>query len=147
METKFCPKNEKGMSIVETVAAMTIVSTALGGVALLMLSYQLQNVRNEIKSGGVAAAEQVLDQLRQCNVNTLPSSGTVTIPASNTATTSPCGSTINPLNYMGNKFYSAQITYCQNTSYCDSSTRQVQVRIFYENTNVFQAETVYTALQ
>ena len=142
-----CLNQERGASIVEMMASMAMVSTAMAGVGTLMMSYQLQNIRNEIKSGAVIAGEQVLEQLRQCSVNTLPNSGTTTIPANNAPTTSPCGSTITPLTFMGNKFYRAQITYCQNRSYCDSSTRQVQVQVFYENASIFQVETVYTAVQ
>jgi type II secretory pathway pseudopilin PulG len=141
------PAHERGLTIVENIAAMTIMFAAMGGVAMLMLSYQLQNVKNEIKSGGIAAAEQLMDQLRQCNTRTLPKSGTTTIPASNTVTVKFCGLAIPPLRYAGNKLFSAKVTYCKNSTYCDDKTRHLNVEIFYENTSIYQTETVYTALQ
>lgn len=140
-------KNEQGFTLSEAVIGSLIVFSALAGTVPLMIGYQLKTIESEIKSGAIAAASQIMDQLRQCEVSTLPSSGTTTIPASNTATTSPCGTTIPPLQYMGDKSYSAQISYCQNSSNCDTNTRQIQVQIFYGNKTQFQAETVYTSLQ
>jgi type II secretory pathway pseudopilin PulG len=146
MITKFYQKDERGLTMVETLIAMVILFGALAGAVPLMMAYSLQNIRNEIKSGALAASSQVMDQLRQCDVTTLPRSGTTTIPATTTSTTSPCGTTIQPLQYTG-KLYGATITYCQNTSYCDTNTRQVQIQISYNNANVYQAETVYTNFQ
>lgn len=106
--------------------------------------YRTATIRNDMRIGAIAVSQQIADTIRQQDIATLPSSGTLSTLPTSTA------DSLSSLSYKG-KTYAANITYCQNNTYCDTSSRHITIRVFpYGDTSqtpLYQLETVYTKLQ
>jgi type II secretory pathway pseudopilin PulG len=135
--------SEQGMTLIETIVAMLIFFIALTALIPLFMTYRLATVQNEIKLGAVAVSQRVMDEVRQVDVASLPNSGSRSLPGSSLYTG---GTSITSLPYAG-KNYSATVTYCQTTTYCDANSRQVQVQVSYGGRSIYQIETIYTRLE
>jgi type II secretory pathway pseudopilin PulG len=158
MATRSKHKRIEGFSLVEAVVGMVMFLSAAAGLMPLIIISRTFSLQSDSRIGAIAVSQQLMDTLRQADVATLPSSGT--------ATTLPSGDSIASLPYKG-RTYSATITYCENTTLCDSATRQIKVKIYHDGNTVanptrtcdsssrndnpecpiYQLETIYARLQ
>ncbi len=155
-------RNIKGFTLVEALVGLIMFAAALGGLLPLMMVSRTMALQNDGRIGAIAVAQQVMDSLRQIDVACIPSTGTdVTKLPDRTCPSPPTstGDSIASLPYKG-KTYSATITYCANSStYCDTTTRLIRVRVFQDGntadvparpasaTPIYQLETIYARLQ
>lgn len=130
-------QSEKGLTLVEAVVSMLIFFIALGSIVPISLNYSLAAIRNEQKTGAIAISQQILDEVRQFDIRTLPSGNT-------TVTTLPSGDPL-PHSVMG-RDYSPQITYCEtaNANYCKPDSRHIKVEVFRDGQSIYEVDTVFT---
>ncbi len=164
MQTKLMCKQDRGFTLVEAIVGLVMFAALLGGLFPLIMVSRAYTLKSDSRIGASAVAQQIMDTLRQQDIATLPTSGTVTtLP---TATQDSLAS----LPYKG-KIYSATITYCQNSALCSNDpqgkpdTVHLIVSVYQDgNTSstptrtcaagnpnqfgcpVYQLETVYTKL-
>ena len=126
----------RGMTIIEALFAIVLISIALGAIAPSLTSYKRINDQTELRTGGVSAAQQVLDGLRRQTFENWPHSGaTATIQT-------------------GLADYQTKVTYASpllgpcadDAADCptDPSTRYITVEVKHDNKVVYEVETVYT---
>ena len=123
--------DEKGFSLVEAVVAMGILAIVLLGIVPTVQVLMNANTISEQRSNAVAAAQEVIEALRQQSPSSLPTSGT-----SATQTVS-----------VGTRDYEVIAHYCTKTQYCNDDMRHVVLEVNYAGRNVYIVETVYTRLQ
>ena len=126
----------RGMTIIEALFAIVLISIALGSIAPSLTSYKRINDRTELRTGGVSAAQQVLDGLRRQAFENWPHSGATVDVQTGLAT------------------YQAKVTYASpllgpcadDATDCptDPSTRYITVEVKHDNNVVYEVETVYT---
>jgi prepilin-type N-terminal cleavage/methylation domain-containing protein len=123
--------SEKGFSLVESLCALAILGIALIGVVPTF--YVLVNVDtlSEQRSNAVAAAQQVMEGLRQASPSSLPSSGS----------SSP------QMVSVGQHDYEVTAHYCTNSTFCSTDMRHIVLEVSFGGRNVYIVETVYTRLQ
>ena len=131
-------QTEQGFTLVETIVALVIFLLILVFMMPMFANQRISTLNNEIKMGAVEVSQQIMDNLRQTDIATLPSSGSTT--------TLPSGQSITSIPAMG-KVYSATITYCENAAYCSASTRHIKVKVRHHEQTVYTVETVYSRLQ
>ena len=149
MQTRLKAKSESGFTLVEAVVGMIIFLIASTAIVPVFATYRLATIRNDVKVGAVAIAQQVMDTVRITDALTLDPANTLL-----TETTYPAsapgvgGQSLSALSYKG-KTYSASITYCKNASFCTSTSKHVVINVFQGGSTapVFQLETVYSSLQ
>lgn len=145
-------RTDAGLTLVEALAALVIFMTVLGFMIPLFANQRLDTINNEIKTGAVALSQEILDQVRQAPINTLPP-----IPPSLSATTTDLplllgqttATSVGTITKMG-KSYNATIFYCPDTPtdiYCNSNARHIKVQVSYNDKIIYTVETVYTQLQ
>ena len=134
-----------GLTLLETVVSMPIFLAVLAGVVPVYMVYKLQTLNNPVRTGAVVGSQQILEQIRQINaVDTLPSTGTFNqMPT-------PISSSLNNLDAYG-KTYSAQISYCEKATFCNTTSRYIRVAVFQQFGNgslssapVYEVSTVFT---
>ena len=57
--------NKKGMTVIEAVVAMSILSIVMAAVLPAFMTFAQTNARSELRSGAVVAAQQVMDTMRR----------------------------------------------------------------------------------
>ena len=67
--------NHRGFPLLEALVAMGLLAIMLVGVVPVFFSLMATNTRNEERSGAVAVAQQVMEELRQQDPATMPESG------------------------------------------------------------------------
>lgn len=134
-----------GLTLLETVVSMLIFLAVLAGVVPVYMVYKLQAINNPVRTGAVVVSQQILEKIRQINdVDTLPSTGTFSqMPA-------PISNPLSNLDAYG-KNYSAQISYCEKATFCDTTSRYIRVAVFQHFGNgslssapVYEVSTVFT---
>jgi type II secretory pathway pseudopilin PulG len=138
-----------GITLVETLVSLLIFFAVVAGVVPIYTTYRLQTLRNPVRIGAIAVSQQIMDELRQQPINTLPNSGFVS------DVTSPAGTTLtNKSSY--NKKFNAKIFFCEaaKTQFCDPNSRYIRVAVFqaFENgtvsdTPVYEVSTIYTKFE
>jgi general secretion pathway protein I len=121
--------NKLGVSIIEAVVALAILSVALAAVTPAFISFSQVNTKTELKSGAVAAAQQVLDGLRQQAFTDWPSALNVDA---------------------GSRRYDVGLVVCSaGTAGCLSSNnaRHVRLEVRYGGKSYYTVETVLTKLE
>jgi type II secretory pathway pseudopilin PulG len=165
MMTKFNQKRSEGFTLVEAVVGLVMFAAAAAGLVPLIMISRTFALQSDSRIGGIAVAQQVMDSLRQVDVACIPSSGTevTKLPSKNCPTTPPTtptstGDSVASMPYKG-KIYSATITYCENSDYCDTSKRHIRVKVYQDGNTaaiptrtadakpIYQLETVYARLQ
>lgn len=123
--------NERGFSLVESLCALAILAIALLGVVPTF--YVLVNVDtlSEQRSNAVAAAQQVMEGLRQASPSSLPTSGTSAVQRVS----------------VGRRDYEVTAHYCVNSTFCTADMRHIVLDVSFGGRNVYIVETVYTRLQ
>jgi type II secretory pathway pseudopilin PulG len=144
MTTKLIFREQNGFTLVETIVGMVMFLAISLSVLPVFGVYRTATIRNDMRIGAIAVSQQIADTVRQQDIATLPSSGTLSTLPTSTA------DSLNSLSYKG-KTYAANITYCQNNTYCDTASRHITIRVFpygdTAQTPLYQLETVYTKLQ
>ncbi|MBS3933627.1 MAG: prepilin-type N-terminal cleavage/methylation domain-containing protein [Truepera sp.] len=118
----------KGFTLIEAVIAVAILAIILASVIPAFVNYLNINTASEVRTGAVAVAQRLLDDLRA--VSAWPPSGTVTTVAT------------------GQRAYSAILTHSQFCygGRCFSGARRVRVEVSYAGRTYYQVETVFTQL-
>lgn len=119
----------KGVTLIEAVVAVAILTIVLAGVIPAFVNYLSVNTSSEVRTGAVAVAQQLLDDLRA--VGSWPPSGTVV-----SVTT-------------GRRTYSATLTHSQfcDGGRCFDGARRVRVEVSHAGRTYYQVETVFTQLE
>ena len=138
MQTKASHHSEQGLTLIETVVALIIFLIFLGIIIPFFSNQRITTLKNEIDAGAIAVSQQVLDNLRQLDAASLPSTGTTT--------TLPSGESLAVVSSMGRN-YSARITYCAAAIYCTTNARHIKVQVKRHGKTVYTVETAYTRLQ
>lgn len=120
-----------GFTIIEVLAALSIFGVIAVFLAPIFSSHFRHNTRSELRSGAVAAAQQILDEYRQQMISSLPTGGSedrnVTV---------------------GGRQFAATVTFCTRAEYCAlSSTRHIKVQVKQNTDQLYEVETVYTELR
>ena len=123
--------NQKGFSLVEAVCALGLLAIALLGIVPTFQVLMDANTLNEQRSNAVAAAQEVMEALRQQSPSSLPSSGSSAVQ---TVT-------------IGTRDYEVTAHYCTRSEYCNTDMRHIVLEVGYAGQNVYIVETVYTRLQ
>jgi type II secretory pathway pseudopilin PulG len=123
--------NEKGFSLAEAVCALGLLAIVLLGIVPTIQVLMSTNTISEQRSNAVAAAEEVMESLRQQSPSSLPSSGSSAVQ---TVT-------------IGSRDYEVVAHYCTRSEYCNDDMRHIVLEVGYAGHNVYIVETVYTRLQ
>jgi type II secretory pathway pseudopilin PulG len=150
MITKLKHRQVWGFTLVESVVGMVVFLVASSALVPVLATYRLTTIRNDIRIGAVAVAQQVMDTLRQTDIASIDDANS---NVSHTVSTLPLaagGTSLSSLAYKG-KTYAATITFCDIESYCSTSSKHIKVKV-YPNGNtatapIFELETVYSRLQ
>lgn len=123
--------NSRGFTLVEAAFALAILGVALTALLPTFINFLDANSLSEERSNSVAAAQRVMEELRQLDPGTLPSSGS-----------SPIQSVT-----IGNHEYEVRTYYCRNSSYCSSASRHIVLEVSYGGQTIYTVESVYTRLR
>ena len=124
----------RGLSIVEVVIALVILTIVLAGLLPSFIGNLQINNRTELRGTAVSIAERELEQYRRQNLTNI----------SNTQTTSP---TPNPKDVpQDGRTYQVNTRFCVDTTRCSGNARQVVVQVNYQGSKLYEVETVYTQL-
>lgn len=120
-------KTEKGFTLVELLAALSVMSIFL----LTVTSSFMQNMRHNLNSaiyyGAIQAGQKKLDELRHLDVTTITAS-TTNVPN-------------------GGRTYSVVVTLCETPTLCPSTkVKQINVDVNYKNELIYETETIFTEL-
>jgi len=121
----------RGFSLVEALVGMAILGVALVGVLPSFVTALDANTISEERSDAVAAAQQVMEELRQTDPADLPDSGVSDVR----------------LITVGSREYEALTRYCTEPDYCSAGSRHLVVEISFGGRTVYSVATVYTKLQ
>jgi len=125
-------KTQSGFSLMEVIISMALIAIISAG-AIPAFLFQFQTVtRNELRSGAINAAQEMLDQVRVENPSSLPMSGSSPV------------ATINA----GHRSFSVIVHYCLELDYCaQSNTRHLTVDVSYRGQEIYSVETIFTQLR
>ena len=118
-------------TLIEVMVAMAIFAIASALMAPAFVMHLKINTASEEKNGAIAAAEQVLDDLRFQDPASLPTSG----------------QSVEQQITAGERIYQAVIYYCQRQAYCSSRSRHLKTQISRNGHVIYATETVYTRLR
>ena len=125
-------KNEEAFTLVEVLFAILMLSILIVGTIPVFQSLSKRNTAMEVRAGGMGAAQQVLDRLRQQDPPLMPTTGSDPVE----------DLTIN------NRTYQLTTSYCADTSLCTSiNNRHLHISVDYRGEQIFEIETVYTRLR
>jgi Tfp pilus assembly protein PilV len=134
-----------GLTLVETMVALLIFLATLAGVIPVYMSYRLQTLKNPVRTGAVAVSQKIMDELRQSEIDKLPSSGVEEI-------TSSTGTKLTNIDAYDKKF-NAKIYYCEKpaAALCDVKSRHIRVAVFQSFSNgtvgeqpVYEVSSIFT---
>ena len=123
--------SERGFSLVEALCALALLGIALIGVIPTFQVLVNVDTLSEQRSNAVAAAQQVMEALRQQSPSSLPTSG---------------ASAVQHVS-VGDHDYEVTAHYCTNPTFCTADMRHVVLDVSFGGRNVYIVETVYTRLQ
>lgn len=126
--------NTRGLSIVEVVIALVILTIVLAGLLPSFIGNLQINNRTELKGAAVVIAQRKLEQLRRQDLTKTTLGTQTTGPTTEIATEN------------GREF-SVNTTFCRDVSRCIGSARQIVVEVFYPKNSaskLYEVETVYT---
>jgi hypothetical protein len=141
----FKDQTAAGLTLVETMVALLIFLATLAGVVPVYMSYRLQTLKNPVRTGAVAVSQKIMDELRQGEVDKLPSSGVE-------ETTSSTGAKLTDIPAYGKKF-NAKIYFCEKpeAKLCDAKSRHIRVAVFQAFSNgtvgdqpVYEVSSIFT---
>ncbi len=122
----------KGFTVLEVLVALALLAVVIASASSSLVTHQSYNHDGEVRSEAAIAAQTVLDEIRQLDIKTLPTSGFE----------NPRIKTLN-----SNRPYSVVVTYCANLTLCSSNTvRHLSVEVKHRDKVVYNTETVFTDL-
>jgi prepilin-type N-terminal cleavage/methylation domain-containing protein len=123
--------NSRGFTLVEAAFALAILGITFAAVLPAFIDFMDVNTLSEERSNAVAAAQGVMEELRQLDPGSLPSSGSSAVQ---TVT-------------IGSHEYEVTAHYCRDTSYCSTASRHIVLEVNYGGRTVYTVESVYTRLR
>lgn len=125
-------KQQNAFTMIEVLAAMMLFGLIAAGIAPAFIDFTKHNTAVDLRTEALAAAQQKLDELRFDNPQSMPTSGTT-----------------GPETYVVNsRTFEINTTYCENAAFCPTNnTRHIKVEVLYNDQELVQVETVYTALR
>jgi type II secretory pathway pseudopilin PulG len=126
-----------GLTLVETMVALLIFLATLAGVIPVYMSYRLQTLKNPVRTGAVAVSQKIMDELRQSEIDKLPSGGS---------------KEVTDIAAYDKKF-KAVIYYCEKpaAALCDAKSRHIRVAVFQSFSNgtvgekpVYEVSSIFT---
>jgi prepilin-type N-terminal cleavage/methylation domain-containing protein len=120
----------RGFTLVEAVFALAILGITIAALLPAFIDFLDINSLSEERSNAVAAAQQVMEELRQIDPGSLPNSGSSAVQ---TVT-------------VGNHEYEVTAHYCRTSSYCSATGRHIVLEVDYGGKTIYTVETVYTRL-
>jgi type II secretory pathway pseudopilin PulG len=130
MAIKISLSGDRGFTLMETLVALIIFITIVTLMIPVFLEQRMQVNSSRVKTEAVAFSQEILDELRQADIASLPSNG----------------STTRTRTVLGEP-YNATITYCEDASKCSTNSRQIKVQVSHYAQTVYTVETVYTRFQ
>ena len=121
----------RGFSLLEVLLALGLLGVVLVVVIPAFFAFLEANSQNEVRSGAMATAQQVMEALREEDPAALPSSGASPIQLVN----------------VGGREYDAVTRYCVEAAYCDSTTRHLLVEVSFGGNVIYTVESIFTQLQ
>ncbi|MBX7138176.1 MAG: type II secretion system GspH family protein [Oligoflexia bacterium] len=122
-----------GFTLIEVMVALSIFGIVAAGVAPAFTNFIRFSNDSQLKTQGMQAAEQKLDQLRYVDPASLPNSAA-----------SPTDEIIT----VSSRNFNIHTVFCSQASYCvGGRTRHVVVTASYSGQEVFELETVFTTLR
>lgn len=123
--------SERGFSLVEVLLAVALVGVVVMGVVPAFIVCKETNSRNEVRSGALAAAQQVMEEYRHAAPESLPSSG----------------SSPTQVVTVGERDYEVIAYYCVASAWCDTQSRHVTIEVSFGNETLLTVESVFTKLR
>ena len=120
--------NARGFTLLEVLLALGMLGIVMVVVIPAFFAYLEANTRNEIRSGAVAAAQQVMETLRQQDPASLPSSGSSAIELVN----------------VGAREFEAVTQYCVESGFCNATSRHLMVEVSFGGAIVYTVESVFS---
>ena len=130
-------KRSGGLTIVEAVIALAVIGVALAAIVPVFTNYAGVNQRSDVRTGAVAAAQEVLESLRQQDFSSWPANGAVVTAGS------------------GGRDYGVVVNYClqgqdgvKPDAPClsEGQIRHVLLEAKYGGEVRYELETAYTAV-
>lgn len=123
---------ETGFTLLEVLVSITILALVSASIGPTFHHFFRVNSQMERRTAAIAAAQQMLDNLRFTNPENLPTSGT---GSTETVTISQYTFAVTP-------------EFCTVSMYCTgTSTRHISVSVNFAGNVIYELETVYTALR
>jgi len=123
--------NSRGYTLVEALAAITILGIALAGLLPSFITYLDTNTLSEERTEAVAVAQEAMEALRQAEPGDLPETGNSAVE----------------LVTVGNRDYEVVERYCVVDTLCGADTRHVIVEVSYGGQTIYSLESVFTQLR
>lgn len=124
--------NQKGYTLLEVLFSLSLLGLFLGGLAPAFVAQFRFNTINEWRSGAQQVAQRKMDELRQQEPGTLPTSGST---GPETITTD-------------GRDFEVTTYWCEESTYCSTGdNRHIRVAITYQGRVLYNVETVFTALR
>ena len=123
--------SERGFTLTEVVAALAVLSLAMVGLLGAFQTFMDTNTLTEERSDAVAAAQMVMEMLREPDPGSLPSSGSST------------------MQYVdaGQHEFGIVIHYCTASEFCGTDSRHIILEVSHGGDVVYTVESVYTRLR
>jgi type II secretory pathway pseudopilin PulG len=123
-----------GFSMLEVLFSVGLFSVIAALMTSSFITLQKRNRENELRTGAISAAQQVLDIIRSPNTDpaTLPTSGSV----------------VQPIVTIGGPPYEVTLQYCPAGTFCSSSTmRHIRATVRFRNQVKYVVDTVFCQLR
>ncbi len=122
--------SSRGFTLLESLIAMALLGIALAGLLPSFQAFMDANSFSEERSNAVAAAQSVMEALRQVDPSTLPASGTSAVLAVT----------------VGDHEYEVVTTYCAEASFCSSAARHILLEVSFAGKTIYTVESVFARL-
>ena len=122
---------QNGFSLTEALLAISLLGIVLAGILPTFLTFLDANTLSEERSQAVAVAQQVMEDLRESEPKSLPTTGSGAVEFLS----------------VGQREFEIERHYCLEPSFCSSNSRQVVVEVRYGGETIYSVETVLTALR
>ena len=123
--------SERGFTVAEVVAALAVLSLAMVGLLGAFQTFMDTNTLTEERSDAVAAAQMVMEILREPDPGSLPSSG----------------SSAQQLVDVGQHQFGVVVHYCTVPKYCGPDSRHIVLEVSHGGDVIYTVESVYTRLR
>ena len=124
-------RREGGFTLLEVMVAISLMGIMLSGLPAAFISFSQYNSRMELRTQALAAAQQVLDDVRMDDPQSLPSSGSTS-----------------ESKVVDGRTFDVIVNFCDNPTWCDTNSRHLSLEVDYNGQlSIVEVETVYTKLR